>query len=109
MKNKIKRAMHKTPRQYSYHAKSYSKQARDMSNQVMEHVNRGAWCIEQAFRFFTLSYRHVLIKDRALNRFRRYLKNGKIHESSEAVIRWNNYKIEHNLEFYESGVGYLVY
>lgn len=94
---------------YSYHAKSYSKQAREMSDAAMENVNCGVWCIEQAFRFFALSYRHNLIKDRALNRFRRYLKNGKIHESSEAVVRWNNYKIEHNLEFYERDIGYLVY
>lgn len=108
MKNEIKCAMHKTPHQYSYHAESYSVQARKMSDEIMDNVNCGAWCIEQAFRFFALSYRSVLIRDRARNRFRRYLKKGKVHENSESVQRWQAYKEERDLEFYENLVGHYM-
>lgn len=81
MKNEIKRAMHKTPLHYSYHAKSYSKQAREMSDLIMSHVNCGSWSIKEAFHFFSISYRPSIIRNRACNRFKRYLKNGKINKN----------------------------
>jgi len=108
MKNEIKRAMHKTPLHYSYHAESYSVQARELCNRAIDNVNCGAWCYEQAIRFFNLSYRGTLIRFRALNRFKRYAKAGKIHEHVESVIAWDNYKKEHDLEFYESLTGYYI-
>lgn len=108
MKNEIKRMMHKTPLHYSYHAESYSTQARELCDRAIGNVNSGTWCYEQAIRFFSLSYRCALIRFRALNRFKRYVKAGKIHEHAESVIAWDNYKKERNLEFYESLTGHYM-
>lgn len=110
MKNEIKRAMHKTPKHYSYHPESYSEQARELSNRAIDNVNCGAWCLEQAFRFFVLSYRCERIRFRALRRFMRYVNNGKIQEHPESVIAWKKFKEERELDKLEEMVGeYLEY
>lgn len=110
MKSKIKKMMHKTPRHYSYHAKSYSAYARELCDRAIDNVNCGAWCVEQAVRFFILSYRCSCVRLRALNRFKRYLKNGKIHEHPESILAWNKYKEENSLVFYEQLTGqYMTY
>lgn len=75
-----------------YHVESWSEQAREMSNIVINHVNSGTWCIEQAFRFFRVSYRPRLIRHRAARRFRRYVRAGKVHETPESVVKWKEYK-----------------
>ena len=51
-----------------------------MSDLIMSHVNCGAWSIKEAFHFFSVSYRPSIIRNRARNRFKRYLKNGKINK-----------------------------
>ena len=52
-----------------------------MSDHIMYNVNYGTWNIEQAFHFFSISYRPSIIRNRACNRFKRYLKNGKINKN----------------------------
>lgn len=98
MKNSIKKMAHKTPLHYSYHAKSYSKQARELSNIVINNINSGYWCIEQAFRIFYLSYRHPIVRFRALNRFKRYVREGKVHEKSTAIKNWQLYKNNYSIQ-----------
>ena len=99
---------HKTPRHYSYHAESYSAQARELCDRAIDNVNSGAWCLEQAFRFFVLSYRCSRIRFRALNRFCRYVKAGKVRESAAAVEKWNNYKKERALDELEWMCGKIL-
>ena len=97
MKNEIKKTMHKTPLHYSYRPESYSEQARKLCNRAITNVNSGVWCMEQAFRSFCLSWRCPLIRFRALNKFNRYVKAGKVHENFLSVEKWNEYKKERNL------------
>lgn len=110
MKNTIKNMAHKTPLHYSYHPNSYSVQARELCDRAINNVNNGTWCIEQAYRFFALSYRCNVIRYRAMTRFNRYVKAGKVYETEDSVQAWKQFKNEHNIEYVESLVGhYLEY
>ena len=81
-----------------YRPESWSAQARELSNRIAENVNCGAWCLEEAHRFWGLSYRHPRIVHRAAKRFGRLLREGKIHESPQSVVEWQKYKEEYNIE-----------
>ena len=72
----------------TWRPESWSQQARNMSDGVIRNVNNGYWSIDEAVRFFQVSYRHPLIRMRAAKRFGYYLKHGKIHESAEAVMNF---------------------
>lgn len=94
----------------TWHPDSWSKQARELGDRAIDNVNCGAWCIEQARRFFALSYRPELIRMRAAKRFWRYVKMGKIHETPESVVAWEAYKAKRYLKELEAIVGeYLDY
>ena len=80
-----------------YHPKSWSAQARELSDRIAENVNSGAWCLEQASRFWGSSYRHALIVMRAANRFGRLIREGKVFETPESVTKWHTYKKEHDI------------
>lgn len=82
----------------TYHPKSWSQQARELGDRIVDNVNSGDWCLEQARRFFVLSYRHPLIKQRAAKRFYRLYHAGKVHESPVAVSRWKEYKKYYQIE-----------
>ena len=82
---------------YTYHPESWSKQARKLSNRALVNVNCGYWCIEQAQRFFVLSYRHRMIRERAAKRFGWALRHGRVHEIPSSVTKWKKYKEEHSL------------
>lgn len=75
-----------------YHPGSYSKQARELADDIIKSVNNGGRCIEEAEQFFQTSYRCDLIRYRMVKRFRRALRNGKIHETPESVKNWEEYK-----------------
>ena len=108
MRNEIKRTMHKIPLHYAYRPDSYSMQARALCDRAIDNVNHGMWCLEQAFRFFNLSYRCARIRFRALRRFNRYVKCGKVHETDEAAQNWLTYKKESDIEYYESLTGHYM-
>ena len=68
---------------YTYHPKSWSQQARALSDAKIESVKSG-WCtIEKAREFFRNSYRHPLIRLRAAKRFERWVRAGKVKENLE--------------------------
>lgn len=80
----------------TYHPKSWSQQAREMSNSEIWSVNNGWQTIEGAIRFFSTSYRHPLIRERAAKHFGRMIRAGKVHENLEAYYK--NYSLERNDE-----------
>ena len=80
-----------------YRPDSYSKQARELADDIIKSVNNGGRCIEEAERFFQTSYRCDLIRYRMVKRFRRALRNGKIHETLESVQNWKEYKEEYHV------------
>lgn len=82
----------------NYQPKSWSESARELSNQVVENVNSGSWCIEQASRFFSRSYRHPRIVNRAAKRFGRLRRAGKVQENPESITLWHEYKKQYNIE-----------
>ena len=86
----------------AYHPKSWSQQAREMGDNVIANVNSGMWCFEQASRFFFLSLKHPLVKQRAAARFHRAVKNGKVHELPSAVANWEEYKKVHEVKEVEA-------
>ena len=65
----------------TWHPESWSKQARNMSNGIIESVNIGYETIEGAIGFFSRSYRAPLIRYRAAKRFGRQVREGKVHEN----------------------------
>jgi len=62
----------------SYHPESWSAQARKMCDNQIEMVEAGYATIDEAIHFFSISYRHPLIRHRAAKRFGRMLRAGKI-------------------------------
>ena len=65
---------------HNYHPKSWSVQARELSDRIIENVNYGGWTMKDGVNFFALSYRHSLIVNRAAKRFGRKVREGKIKE-----------------------------
>lgn len=65
----------------TWHPESWSKQARNMSNDMIESINVGYETIEGAINFFSRSYRAPLIRYRAAKRFGRKVREGKVHEN----------------------------
>jgi len=66
---------------YTYQPKSWSQQAREMCDLEVWSVNNGWQTIKGAMRFFSMSYRHPLIRNRAAKRFGRMLRAGKVHNN----------------------------
>ena len=56
----------------TYHPDSWSKQARRLSDRIIENVKYGDWTYEEGARFFNTSYRHSLIRGRAAKRYGRW-------------------------------------
>ena len=65
----------------TWHPQSWSQQARNLSNNVIESVNTGYKTIKEATNFFSHSYRAPLICYRAAKRFGRKVREGKVHEN----------------------------
>ena len=59
---------------YNYHPKSWSEQARELSTRIYNNVASGSWTLEQSIHFFSISYRHPLIVNRAAKRFGRLIR-----------------------------------
>ena len=57
-----------------YRPKSYSVQARELSNKVYGNVMRGEWTEQEACEFFSNSYRCPLVVHRAAKRFGRLMR-----------------------------------
>lgn len=76
-----------------------------MCAKVAYHVNCGAWCFEQAHRFFVLSYRHPRIVGRAAKKFGRMVRAGKVHESPQSVVNWAEYKKKYDILEHEEILG----
>ena len=68
----------------TYHPKSWSQQAREMCDRQVAQINAGWSTIENATKFFSNSYRHHLIRERAAKRFGRLCRQGKVHEDLDA-------------------------
>ena len=76
---------------YTYHPKSWSQQARELSNKIIENINAGEWSVEYGFFWLRfVSYRHIVVRRRAIARLRRYFVQGKLHETVKAIT--NGYK-----------------
>lgn len=58
----------------SYHAKSWSAQARKMCQNQIELIEDGEITEKEAIKFFSTSYRHPLIRQRAAKRFGRIMR-----------------------------------
>ena len=65
----------------TWHPESWSKQARNMSSDMIESINVGYETIEGAISFFSRSYRAPIIRYRAAKRFGRKVREGKVHEN----------------------------
>ena len=65
----------------TWHPESWSKQARNMSNDIIESINVGYETIEGAINFFSRSYRAPIIRYRAAKHFGRKVREGKVHEN----------------------------
>jgi hypothetical protein len=72
---------------YTWHPESWSKQARNMSNNEIWSVNNGWTTIEGAIRFFSNSYRAPIIRQRAAKRFGRYVRAGKVKNNWEEYYK----------------------
>ena len=70
-----------------YHPDSWSQQAREMSNKKIWSVNNGWETIEGAIKFFSTSYRHSLIRNRAAKHFGRQVRTGKVHNNMEVYYK----------------------
>jgi len=62
----------------TFRPKSWSEQAREMCDEQIMWIHTGWQTIEDAKKFFSNSYRHPLITNRAAKRFGRLLRKGKI-------------------------------
>ena len=67
----------------SWHPTSYSVQARNMCNSWIEGINNGYLLIDEVLYKVRVSYRQPLVKERALRRFTRLVKAGKVHNNLE--------------------------
>lgn len=65
----------------NYHPESWSQQARDMSNNEIQSINAGWSTIKGGLHFFSNSYRHPLIRQRAAKHFGRKRREGKVREN----------------------------
>lgn len=65
----------------TWHPESWSQQARNLSNDVIESVNKGYRTIKEATNFFSHSYRAPIIRYRAAKHFGRKIREGKVHEN----------------------------
>lgn len=74
-------------RMYTYHPKSWSQQAREMSYQAIESIEAGWNTIETTRKYFSNSYRHPLIRNRAAKHFGRMVRAGKVHEDLEKFYK----------------------
>ena len=63
---------------YTYHAPSWSQQARSFCDNEILWMNKGIVTIEDVTRRFSNSYRHPLIRARAAKRFGRLIRAGKV-------------------------------
>ena len=67
----------------AYHPESWSQQARKMCDTQVWNVNHYEnYTIEDAVRFFSNSYRHPLIVNRATKRFGRLVREGKVKKKN---------------------------
>ena len=82
----------------AWRPRSWSQQARAMSDRMIGYVNSGSMCIEQVECFFNKSYRHPRIVLRAAKRFGRAVRTGKVHQSYVALESWCQYKEKYNIE-----------
>lgn len=87
--------------QKQYHPKSWSKQARELSDRIIEQVQSGEYscCIDWGYDTLLNSYRCDLIRDRALARFARWHRRGKLHENSVAAEKWRQ-KVEYERQHF---------
>lgn len=65
----------------NYYPQSWSQQARNMSNSEIQSINAGWSTIRGTLRFFSNSYRHPLIRQRAAKHFGRKRREGKVREN----------------------------
>ncbi len=61
-----------------WRAKSWSKQARNMSDAYIEYINRGYTTYEKAKEMIFASYRAPIIRQRALKRLNLWKRKGKL-------------------------------
>ena len=66
----------------NWHPRSWSVQARGLSDTVAYNVIDGSWTLADATAFFQRSYRHPLIVNRAAKRFGRLVRSGKVKEKN---------------------------
>lgn len=64
-----------------YRSESWSYQAREMSRKQINAIERGYQTIAGALKFFSNSYRHPKICERAAKHFGRQVRMGKVHEN----------------------------
>ena len=62
----------------TFRPKSWSKSAREMCDNQIAMIHAGWQTVNDAKEFFSNSYRHPLIKQRAAKRFGRLLRKGKV-------------------------------
>lgn len=67
----------------TYHAKSWSRQAREICDGQIMNIEDGWQTINGAIKFFSESYRADIIRYRAAKRFGRMVRAGKVHENPE--------------------------
>lgn len=84
-------------KKHHYHPDSWSKQARRMCDRIIDYINNGYWCIEQAHRYFLVSSINPIIVSRARVRFGRKMREGKIHETTESITNYEKYKKRWNI------------
>ena len=62
----------------TWRAKSWSKQARNMSDFYIEYIKRGDIPYKRAVKLISMSYRAPIIRQRALKRLNRWKRKGKL-------------------------------
>lgn len=62
----------------TYRPKSWSQQARELCDREVESIACGYQTVEGAIAFFAISYRAPIIRYRAVTRFMRLVKAGKV-------------------------------
>lgn len=63
---------------HNYHPESWSIQARELGTRIFRNVKCGSWSLEQGVNFFSMSYRHPIIVNRAAKRFGRLVRKEKV-------------------------------
>ena len=67
----------------TWRPKSWSEQARDLCDRQIALIKAGINSIECSLAFFSDSYRHPLIRQRAAKRFGRMLREGKVRTNED--------------------------